>query len=104
MRHPNIRHNTTKHINSSNQIYYWIVGTSNSTGRGMIYGCKKSREEAEQVIGMIKNAVCEIVESRYSDESKFSESMFTREQRARDLMEKGDIDEASRRYNHTNRV
>ena len=100
MRHQGIKHNSVSHHTSSSlQTYYWIVGVSDNSGRGMIYGCKTSREEAEKIIGLIHNATCEIIESKTDNEDDF-----TREQRARVLTETGDIDLAYKRFDHRDRV
>jgi hypothetical protein len=49
--------------------YYWIVSTSDSTGRRIIYGCKRDYAEAEKMSSTIHNAHTEIVPLNSKDES-----------------------------------
>ncbi|MCK9369860.1 hypothetical protein M0R04_08150 [Candidatus Dojkabacteria bacterium] len=100
MRHPNIKHPSTQHRKTeAKQTYYWIVGVSDASGRGMIFGYKTNMAEAEKAVEQIHNAHCEIVPSHTNNEDEFS-----RELRGKALMETGDIDVAYRKFDHTNRV
>ncbi len=100
MHHPSIKHNPVQHHKSEGkQTYYWIVGRSNDSGRGMIFGYKMSQPDAEEAINKIHNASCEIIKSHTNDEDKFS-----RELRGKVLMDTGDIDYSYRKFNHQQRV
>jgi len=99
MQHRSIKHHSVQHPKSDKQTYYWIVGVSNDSGRGMIFGYKFSKQDAEEAINKIHNAQCEIIESHTTDESKFSQEL-----RGKVLMETGDIDDSYRKFDHKARA
>ncbi len=100
MQHHRIKHESVQHHKvEGKQTYYWVVGVSDDSGRGMIFGYKLSETEAEEAVGKIHNAQCEIIPSHTNNED-----IFSRELRGKTLMETGDIDFSYKKFDHTKRV
>ncbi len=92
--HKNIAHKDVR-AKANDKVYFWIVGTSNKTGRRIIYGWKPSYEEAERVGAGIQGASIEVHLLHTRDETEAARLL-----RATVLEESHDIDEALRRFKH----